>query len=109
MIKQLLQMLGSWWRVDRIRISPCERQWLRLTPGSIIEFREILWIVRERELLADTNRSLVAYRCTAGSRSGRLFVVPGRPDEPEHLYWDERGMIWPVESINLALWERSIP
>jgi hypothetical protein len=106
MIRVLLRLLQSWWSVDRIRVSPHEGEWLRLAPGSIIELEELSWVVHEREIIASANDSLVAYRCTAGSRSGRLLVVPGRPDDPEHLYWDEGGLVRPVESIDLVLWDR---
>jgi hypothetical protein len=75
----LWKLLRSWWRVDRIRASPREGQWLRLTPGSVVSIRGQSAIIVGRMTSASPAGPWVEYQCQLTVGGGRLRVAM-RPD-----------------------------
>lgn len=73
----LTQLIASWWKVDRIRISTDEGMWLSLPIGSFVERDGDLFEVVDREDSVASDESLVGYRCVASSQSARLLVTSG--------------------------------
>ena len=64
----IADLVVSWWRTDRIRVSPCEGRLLRLTPGSIVFVAG--------EALAGIWCPLTVWEAALrGSRADRSFVA----------------------------------
>ncbi len=74
LISGIVELLRSWWRVDRIRSSPTEGRLLRLQPPAflVIEGRTIE--VTRRLIGQDRNGVFVSYDCLENGSTGRLMV-----------------------------------
>jgi hypothetical protein len=75
----LWKLLSAWWRVDRIRASPRDGQWLRLAPGSVVSIQGQAAIVVRRLTGASPAGPFVEYDCQLAAGAGRLRVSM-RPD-----------------------------
>jgi hypothetical protein len=87
----LWKLLSAWWRVDRIRASPREGQWLRLTPGSVVCIRGESAIVVGRLTGASSAGPLVDYQCQLATGAGRLRVSASPDGIATDVQWIDAG------------------
>ncbi len=86
-----LELLGAWWRIDRIRVSPRDGELLRLEPGSLLTVKGVPAEVRQKQSVDGPGGSRIRYECHAESGSARLevrFVDEGSPLE---IIWSASG------------------
>ena len=71
-------LLKSWWRVDRIRVSPNETRLFDLRPGSvtIIDNRPVE--VLSRQVVMSNEGRCVIYNCQTQQGPASLRVTPER-------------------------------
>ena len=83
-------LIHSWWRGDRIRVSPMDGQLLRLQPPCWLHIcNRYAEVVNRR--VAD-GKPAVIYECRTSSGSGTLLVeVGGLACEPA-IEWRENGL-----------------
>jgi hypothetical protein len=107
----LWKLLGAWWRVDRIRASPREGQWLRLAPGSVVSIRGQAAIIVRRMTGASPAGPFVEYDCQLAAGAGRLRVTM-RPDgvlaDVQWIDADGRCEMLDAEDPNLMILPRSL-
>src|SRR5215475_6028072 len=72
--KDLVQLIRSWWRADRLRISPREGRLLRISPPAIVRIGSQLFEVVSRTTGEGPAGPYVTYRCSSGDRSCNLLV-----------------------------------
>jgi len=85
--RQMAELVRSWWRVDRIRVSPREGRLMRLTPDSWLEYEGEMWRVESRSVGTGPAGDFVTYRCSSEGRTGVLSVSPSA-DGRELIRWE---------------------
>jgi adenylate kinase len=99
LLKDVARLIGSWWKIDRVRISPREGRLLRLKPPCVVVVEDRPAEVLARTLgrnsattIAGAEESIsVVYDCrsVAGAYRLRLAVAPG--GTLEAVYWTTDG------------------
>ena len=76
LVQAIIELLRSWWRVDRIRSSPVEGRLLRLQPPAflVIEGRTIE--ITRRVAGQDRDGPFVVYDCLENGSDSRLLIRP---------------------------------
>jgi hypothetical protein len=88
--RDLARLVGDWWRVDRVRVSPREGRLLRLQPPCLLVICERIVEIRERRL--DPSGSWVVYQCHTFPAAGFLWARPGASPLYPRLLWLEGGV-----------------
>jgi len=109
LLNDIARLIGSWWKIDRVRISPREGRLLRLKPPCVVVVEDRPAEVLARTLarastgtstatiagaaasIAEHESISVVYDCrsVAGSCRLRLAVAPG--GALEAVYWTTDG------------------
>ena len=72
----IIELLRSWWRVDRIRSSPVEGRLLRLQPPAFLVIEGRTMEVTRRVAGHDRDGPFVVYDCLENGSDSRLLVRP---------------------------------
>ena len=72
--RSVADLLRSWWRVDRIRASPCEGRLLRLHPPCFIAIDGQTVEIARRVIGQDADGPFVIYDCRAMTGPAKLLV-----------------------------------
>ena len=93
MLRSLLELVGAWWRTDRIRVSPAEGRLLRLRRGSVVRLREQTAVVRQRWVGRSASGPYVNYDCEVDGGGGpcQLRVGPVLGSGPHGVTWTRGG------------------
>ena len=75
-LRALLRLLCSWWRVDRVRVSPTEGKLLRLEPPCMLRIGERVLEVVRRSVGQTPDGTYVAYTCEDNPGVCELRVFP---------------------------------
>lgn len=99
LLTDMARLLRSWWKIDRVRISPREGRLLRLKPPCVVVVEDRPAEVLARTLGRNSTATIagneewisVVYDCrsVAGSCRLRLSVAPG--GTLEAVYWTTDG------------------
>ncbi|WLD11736.1 hypothetical protein [Planctellipticum variicoloris] len=92
---QLRDLFRTWWRVDRIRISPREGRLLQLAPPCYLEYGGEFWLVDSRAVGTSSTGSYITYRCSTQGSQAELTVTPARTG------WEQ--VLWIVNGERLAV------
>lgn len=84
----LLDLLSSWWRVDRIRVSPREGELLRLEPGSVIAVKGVGVEIRTKR----STGSGVTYDCQTDDGPAQLEVGLSDDAFRYNIFWSAAGL-----------------
>lgn len=100
----LLRLLGSWWKVDRVRVSPTEGRLLRIEPPCCVVVES-----RPAEVVARTTGEnaagpFVVYDCVTARGDGRLLVVPHDCGRRLDVFWTEDGVRRSVDEANIEVY-----
>jgi hypothetical protein len=76
LFESVRDLLWSWWRVDRPRISPREGCLLRIAPPAILRIGSRLLEVVSRTVGENSAGPFVAYECRCGEEVSELWVAP---------------------------------
>jgi len=93
LVRQLWRLLHSWWRNDRIRVSPAEGQLLRLVPPCylIINGQPVEIVGRTGQ---DSGRDqVVSYACRCGAGDGLLSVQRAIANREPVIIWQHQGAV----------------
>ena len=83
----IVELLKSWWRVDRIRSSPAEGRLLRLQPPAFVVIDERTIEVTRRVVGQDRDGPFVVYDCLEDGLPARLLVRPAAGCETMPVRW----------------------
>jgi hypothetical protein len=91
--KWVPHLVKSWWRDDRIRVSPREGRLLRLHAPCYLLIGGMLVQVLERESRSQESngRASVVYSCWTSSGPGELLVEPGDFSNASLVIWCHKG------------------
>lgn len=81
----------SWWRVDRLRISPREGRLLRISPPAILRIGSRLLEVVSRNVGENAAGPFVAYECRCGEEVSELWVAPVSHCHTTAIRWQHAG------------------
>jgi hypothetical protein len=84
---ELIDLIRSWWRVDRIRASPREGRLLRLSPPCILCIDAVLVEVHERVVGQTVTGPYVRYDCIGPDGRSELWVMPRGRDQTPEIHW----------------------
>jgi hypothetical protein len=89
----VLLLVKSWWRKDRIRVSPREGRLLRLHAPCHLLIRDIPVQVLERKSQPQESdgRLSVVYSCWTSSGPGELLVEPDEFSNAPRIVWRYQG------------------
>jgi len=99
----LIDTIRSWWRTDRIRVSPVEGQLLRLPPGSIISFEGQPIEISQRQVEPQESGKRIRYVCQTPAGIAELSVDTNA-DAEFHLTWNEDGNVRPISHDEITVW-----
>lgn len=91
-LDRLARLIRDWWRIDRVRISPCEGRLLRLQPGDLLRLEGMTLTVIAREI--DPDESGVRYRCEGEGLIGELWVGLVAARQADEVVWSREGCRW---------------
>jgi hypothetical protein len=94
LVRDVVRLARSWWRVDRIRVSPREGRLLALLPGErLLVFGRPVVVIERIPSMAFGGVG-VRYRCATETGCGELFVarVPGT--SAPVVTWREGGVAY---------------
>jgi hypothetical protein len=63
--RDIQRLLQSWWRVDRVRVSPREGALLRLDVGDSIVVGQCAALIASRHITATSSGAVVVYNCSS--------------------------------------------
>jgi len=92
-LMRAVRLLGSWWRADRVRISPCEGRLLRLCVPCIVRVGGRYVQVVRRRTGQTPGGPYVCYECEIEGGRGELWVEPAGERCPPRVIWREAGMV----------------
>ena len=79
LLRDVLRLVRSWWRSDRIRIGPAEGRLLRLQPGALVSIRgQLVKLVQRREWFEEGG-ARVEYLCEG--EDGEVAISAGGGSE----------------------------
>jgi hypothetical protein len=87
LLHDLLRLIRSWYRVDRIRTSPVAGQLLRLEVPTLLGLSGRWWTVESRAVGDGAAGPFVGYRCRDGEATGWLEVRPPPPFGTGAIRW----------------------
>jgi hypothetical protein len=74
LLADLCDLVGSWWRSDRIRTSPHEGRLLRVAAGSVLDIQGNRVEVRSRDVVETLYGPVVRYDCEGADSHCELWV-----------------------------------
>ena len=96
MMRDLVDLVLTWWNRDRIRVRPSDGRMFRLGPGTVLSFSPSLGDPRvsaevvERREIKGTDCPRVCCICRTGEGNGAL-VVTNNVDRPPTIEWSSDG------------------
>jgi hypothetical protein len=88
LLRDLLQLVRSWWRVDRVRTASSEGQLLRLSSPCVLGIAGRWWVVESRTVGDGAQGAFVHYHCCDGGvATGELEVRPPPPFGSGSIHW----------------------
>jgi len=97
--RAVLDLLSTWWRVDRIRVSPREGELLRLEPGQLIAVKgACVEICTKRN-----TESGVAYECQTDNGPARLEVQCSDNASSYNMFWSTGGLSQALEAHEIEV------
>ena len=98
------RLVRSWWRVDRIRVSPGEGKLLHLQPGALITIDD-----QRAEIVGRSTPTgdEVIYDCRTGDATAQLVVRLCRRSHGLQVEWVEQGRSRAVAETDVIVWRRS--
>ncbi len=96
MMRDLVDLVGTWWKRDRIRVRPSEGRLFRLQPGTVLCFspspaapRISVEVLVRREIKGSDCPRVCCF-CRTGEGNGAL-VVTNNVDRPTTIEWFSDG------------------
>jgi hypothetical protein len=85
------QIASTWWRIDRLRVSPAEGRLLRIEPPARLLVGGALFEVCGRSVSRKRERPTVVYRGFCHGRAGTLQIELAGPCSPGRIVWECPG------------------
>jgi hypothetical protein len=99
----LLRLLRSWWRVDRVRISPREGALLRLQPPCVLEIgNHRVEVVARRETKEE--QTVVVYNCNTDQGPATLRINLADQGCTTAVYWQMQGSIYQLSPADIQVY-----
>ena len=92
-LMRAVRLLRSWWRADRVRLSPGEGRLLRLGAPCILRFGGRYVQVMRRRTGQTPGGPYVCYECEVDGQTGELWVEPTGERLPPRVAWREGGVV----------------
>ncbi len=99
-----LALLRSWWRVDRIRVSPGEGRMLRLDAGSLILVRNRPVEIVGRRVQSNGSCVTIVYDCQGADGDAQLVVVSASEIGESLLSWIDGGRTEKIDETDVAIY-----
>ena len=99
-----IDLLHSWWQVDRIRVSPREGGLLRLRPPCLIQLCSQSVEVQRRRVDRDSEEPCIVYDCLGPFGPGELRVRPVGVREGPQLRWIGNWGEQVLSADDIQLW-----
>jgi hypothetical protein len=107
LVRRFVQIARTWWRQDRIRISPREGGLLNIQPGDLLSIGETQAEVQARSVLPDINGLTLCLDCCTASGLARLSINVTANGKPSALIWEEAHRRENVAEHDLEIWCRT--
>jgi hypothetical protein len=104
--QQLARLMRSWWRADRIRVSPREGRLRRLACGTLLRICDQWFEIESRTVTAGPGAVLVTYECTAANRKARLHVQTANAGDADSVRWQDAAADREVDAATIEIFER---
>jgi hypothetical protein len=100
------RLVKSWWRDDRIRVSPREGRLLRLQPPCklLIHGNPVQVLARIRRPQGSDDVASVVYSCWTPSGPGELLVEPREFSNAVRVTWRHRGCVEDVLEAEIEIY-----
>jgi hypothetical protein len=99
LVKQLWRLVHSWWRQDRIRLSPTEGRLLRLEPPCFLVIDGQPFEIVKRTLRPSDREPVAVYTCrTCGSE---LMIRQGLTPE---ILWHHQGVVRRLHETDIEVY-----
>jgi hypothetical protein len=99
------RLVHSWWRGDRIRVSPAAGLLLRLWPTCCLQINGQYVEVVDRAV--QDGKPAVVYGCRTGNGTGSLIVERGSPTAEIAIEWREGGQIVRLLAADVEVYSKS--
>ena len=107
MIRALLDCLRAWWRVDRIRASPCNGRLLRLHPPCLVVVCGQSFEIAHRIVGQDVAGPFVDYDLHGENGSARLLVRLMIETSQSVIRWIGPDGERPLDETEISVFERT--
>jgi hypothetical protein len=104
LLRSVLDLILTWWNVDRIRVSPREGGLLRLVPGSIVCVAGTPLEITGRVVHGTSQGDWLQYRCSSTQADGDLWIST----IPVRIHWCQNGHECELTPDEIELWSKSI-
>jgi len=97
MMRDLMDLVLTWWKRDRIRVRPSEGRLFRLRPGTVLCFSEspqapaITAEVVARRDDQEVRRPTICYLCRTSAGDGELIVTCRGVEQPAIDWFADDG------------------
>ena len=90
---KVVELVSSWWRVDRVRNSPREGRLLRLSPPSVLRIAGRRYRLISRRATSAGGKPCVVYHCRSPAGGCELRVIPGARARHPRVEWVVSGRV----------------
>ena len=102
LVKQVWQQARSWWRHDRIRVSPREGRLLRLQPGDLLQIDGL-----QVEVLSRSVEPTLRLVCQIDFGRAELTITQSPTGHPEIISWTTDTECRRLSEDEIEVWPRS--
>jgi hypothetical protein len=110
MMRDLVDLAVTWWKRDRIRVSPSEGRMFRLQPGTVLCFscspgapRVSVEVVVRKEIKGSDCPRICCF-CVTGEGNGAL-VVTNNVDLPPTIEWFDNGRTFDLHPDDIEVFQ----
>lgn len=110
MMRDLIDLVLTWWKCDRIRVRPSEGRLFRLRPGAVLCFSHspdaprVSAEVVARRVSRDPDRPRVVYDCRESQSEGELMVTRDCEPEPT-VEWFVDGQVFELRADDIEVFQ----
>ena len=111
MMSELVELVVTWWKRDRIRVRPSEGRMFRLQPGTVLCLShspgappESVEVLVRREIKGSDCPRICCF-CRTGGGNGAL-VVTSNNDRPPTIEWFANGRSFDLHPDDIDVYQR---